>query len=187
MGRCGEPQVGRQLSAVSIPNHLYSDLLLSWMCSALRIHLTNVSPHLDEEFAVCLCGAVWGSALKLGIRCALRWYCLRGSKVLYVRGVKTCRGAGGGFDHCLKVKSLLLNLALPFNPLVLSSQPAVLISLRLHLFPGWLQSAVIPSVCQFNAACDLHLSLLKRCFADLWIPDLQQPDLQTLSSGHISS
>lgn len=58
MGRCGEPQVGRQLSAVSIPNHLYSDLLLSWMCSALRIHLTNVSPHLDEEFAVCLCRVV---------------------------------------------------------------------------------------------------------------------------------
>lgn len=151
------------------------------MCSALRIHLTNASPRLNEEFAVCLCGADWGSALKPGFRCALRRYCLWGSKVVCaVRGEKTCRGAGG-FDHgSLKVKSLVLNLALPFNPLVLSSQPTVIISLRLPLIPGWLLSAVILTVC---AACDLHLSLLKWCFADLWIPS----DPQTLSSGRISS
>lgn len=51
--------------------------------------------------------------------------------------MKIC-GRLGSFDHLLIVwKSLLLNLALPINPLmILSFQPAVLIPLHLHLLPG---------------------------------------------------
>lgn len=65
----------------------------------------------------------------------------------------------------------MLNLALPFNALIiLSFQPAVLISLHLHLLPAdFYLLAFCLSVFQFNAVCDLHRSLITWHFADLLI------------------